>query len=190
MNDLSQAIRCEIEGQARPIIGIDGVDGSGKTYLANGIAGTLKLPVVSVDDFVEKERGNYVEYVRYAELEAAFGDAREGVIVEGICLLDVLDRLRVSAACLVYVKRCDSDGLWYDDGDYDDPSGSAETVIARIAKHCAAIAELESRLVKRRRDRDSAESSITPLRAELLRYHYRVRPQERANHVYLRTQSS
>src|SRR5437879_5862476 len=118
--DLARAISPKIEGRLRPTIGIDGADGSGKTYLAHEIGATLNLPVVSLDDFVEKERGNYAKYIRYSDLRAIVAQAHEGVIVEGICLLDVLNRLGLSADCLVYVKRCDGEGVWYEDDDYDD----------------------------------------------------------------------
>jgi hypothetical protein len=187
VNELAQAIRAKVEGRARPVIGIDGADGSGKTFLATEIGTVLNLSVVSVDDFVEKERGNYVEHIQQAELEAALGSAETGVIVEGVCLLDVVDRLALSADCLVYVKRCDADGFWYEDGDYGDPSGSADVVIARLSQQLAAVADLSCRF--HNEPGDPFAGSVTPLREEIIRYHYRARPHERADFVYLRRET-
>ncbi len=184
VNELAQAIRAHMEGRARPVVGIDGADGSGKTFLATEIGTVLNLSVLSVDDFVEKERGNYVKHIHQAELEAALGGTATGVIVEGVCLLDVLDRLRFSADCLIYVKRCDADGFWYEDGDYDDPSRSADVVLARLSQQLAAMADLTCPF--HNEPGDPFAGSATPLREEIIRYHYRARPHERADFVYLR----
>ncbi len=189
VNELVDAIRAKVEGRAaRPVIGIDGADRSGKTFLATEIGTAMNLSVVSVDDLIQKERGNYVEHVRQAELEAALGSGETGVIVEGVCLLDVLGRLALSADCLVYVKRCDADGFWYEDGDYDDPSGSADVVLARLSQQLAALADLSCRF--RNEPGDPFAASVTPLREEIIRYHYRARPHERADFAYLRRETS
>lgn len=46
-------------------IGIDGVDGSGKTTLAKNLAEQLDVPLISLDDYLDEKRDGYLDHLRY-----------------------------------------------------------------------------------------------------------------------------
>jgi hypothetical protein len=87
---------------AARVIAIDGDLGAGKSVLAEELSRILKFPCVHLDDFVMPDRGGFVEFIRYSELQTALSG--RSVVVEGICLMAVLKRLRVAPDVLVYVQ--------------------------------------------------------------------------------------
>ena len=60
---LEVSASCEIA-----ILTIDGADGCGKTYISDHVSDRIGCKVIHLDDFVEKERGAYIEFIRYEEL--------------------------------------------------------------------------------------------------------------------------
>lgn len=83
------------------VIAVDGYHGSGKTTLALALSDRIGLPVVHLDDFLERDRGHFVAALRYGELEPVVRDRR--VIVEGVCVLTVLERMGVLPDAMIYV---------------------------------------------------------------------------------------
>jgi hypothetical protein len=81
---------------------IDGPHGSGKTTLAQEVATVLRVPCVHVDDFVTKNSGGYLDFIRRDELASTLG--QRPIIVEGVCLLEVLRRLDIKADTFVYIN--------------------------------------------------------------------------------------
>src|SRR5437868_5905599 len=100
------------------VFGIDGVDGCGKSKLGASLGQTLGWPVISLDGFLEKERGSYVQWIRYADLRQAVANARGPMVVEGVCLLEVLERAAIHIDKHIYVRRVQS-GLWMDADECD-----------------------------------------------------------------------
>src|SRR5690606_4924513 len=74
------------------IISVDGVDGVGKSTLAQRLAAELDLPYVEVDEFVQPEQGGYVDYVGYDLLKVVVEPYGLGMVIEGICIKHVLSR--------------------------------------------------------------------------------------------------
>jgi dephospho-CoA kinase len=64
-------------------IGIDGMDGIGKTPLARKLAPLLGAQVISLDDYLDKKQGAYIPHIRCNEVTAAIEAASARVIVEG-----------------------------------------------------------------------------------------------------------
>ena len=110
------------------VIGIDGFCGSGKTFLARQLSPALKADLVSTDRHAVRQ-GGYRCYLDRLDL-AALGNeldltaqADRQVILEGICLLEVIARLGISrnSVCSVYVKRLSrNSGIWHDGVDLDE----------------------------------------------------------------------
>jgi len=92
-------------------IGIDGVDGAGKSPLARFLSWQLGIPSLETDMFLKK--GETFPSLRYDELKnlVEFRHLLDRpVIIEGLFLLEVLDNLNISPDILIYVINMDFDG--------------------------------------------------------------------------------
>jgi hypothetical protein len=76
----------------RWIVGIDGIDGVGKSTLAKVLGRLLGATVLSLDNHLTEDQGSYIPYLRYDEI-AQLAQTNHQVIVEGICLRAALGRL-------------------------------------------------------------------------------------------------
>jgi hypothetical protein len=98
LTELGRRIRSRQFG----LLAIDGPPGSGKTYAAQYLANELQIPCIHVDDFLIEHEGGYVDYIRYDDLEESLADAP--AIIEGVCLLEILQRVDASADLFIYVS--------------------------------------------------------------------------------------
>lgn len=155
-------------------VGIDGTNGSGKTTLAKELSSSLGYPLLSLDNFLEKNQGGFVEHLKYSELIAEIGSLKS-FIVEGVCLLEVLRRLKREVDLLVYIKR-QQHGLWADERECE-IEGDVEGFI-----------EKEREIVKRlsRLEGSSEKAGTFGLGEEIIRYHASHRPQHKANAILWR----
>ena len=112
---------CERLSKLAPstVVGIEGFMGSGKTQLANELAGNLACVVLHIDDYLvpQEEELAYAERLNYDLFRAALQEGLRKntlVLIEGICLRQVVTRLSVAPALFVYVMRMSVSGLWHD----------------------------------------------------------------------------
>lgn len=118
--DNYRALHDHLRRLRRPaLIGVEGFTGSGKSTISNDLGQDLKAVVIHTDDYViaGDESLPYPERLDYGRITTAITLARTResvIVVEGICLRVVLDRLSLSADLIVYVKRVASNGLWHD----------------------------------------------------------------------------
>lgn len=101
------------------IVAIEGFMNSGKSHLAKTLAASLSCGVVHADDFIiPSERVlPYVDRIDFDQLKAALSCSINNsplLLVEGICLRDLLARAGVFPELYVYVKRIAENGLWHD----------------------------------------------------------------------------
>lgn len=150
-------------------IGVDGTNGARKTTLAAGLAMELQLPLISLDDYLHRNQGGFIEYLRYEDLGKRLEENKD-FVVEGVCLLSVLERVGLSLGSLVYVKRYRF-GLWADESDLTVPSKSLE---AFLTEERELVAHVSGEAIE---DEPSLFEAI-------VRYHSQYRPYERANFVF------
>ena len=86
----------------RGLFAIDGYHGAGKSTVARDVAALLGIQCIHLDEFLVEDQGAFLDFLRYPELSVALRP--RPVIVEGVCLLAVLDRLHIKPDTLVYVQ--------------------------------------------------------------------------------------
>lgn len=84
------------------LIAIDGLPGAGKSTLASSLAERLRIRTVHLDDFIDPECTGFTDDLRYEDLRSAL--VQRPLIVEGVCMRDVLDRLSLSPTRFVYLQ--------------------------------------------------------------------------------------
>jgi hypothetical protein len=145
------------------LIGIDGIDGSGKTTLSKKLSDELGYTHINLDDYVDRNCGTFVEHIRYDELLSSIHSTQSPVILEGVCLLAVLEKLQRKADLLIYVRRITDYGSW------------------REEDNCDIVGDVDELIL------DANACDIPPLVEELIRYHHRYAPHRRADIIYDRT---
>ncbi len=152
--------------QANPsLIGVDGLDGCRKTTLALELAGHTHYQVISLDTFLDKNKGAYIDNIDFGGVRRAV--QKQKSIVEGVCLLKVLDRAGLKLDLAIYVQRY-RHGLWAD----EDWLGLDQNVEDYLKKLSGA-AEIVSGGDESGREED--------LSTEIIRYHHDFHPHDRAD---------
>ncbi len=152
-------------------IGIDGTNGAGKSTTASKLAEILGLTHLNLDEYLQKKKGGFLDYLKYPEIKQKISEL-ECFVIDGVCLLNVLEKIGIDVDCLIYVKRI-RHGLWADK-DECDVTGDIEEYIKREKEFV--------RLIK--------GSNTTPdtlgLAEEIIRYHYKYKPHHKAQFCYMR----
>jgi hypothetical protein len=102
-NDLHDLLQ-DLRRRGPRIIGIDGELGAGKTTLAERLSGELLCPCVHLDSFLIPGQASFLPSIQYGRLAAALAGVTGTVIIEGICLLAVLERLALPADYLIFIE--------------------------------------------------------------------------------------
>lgn len=147
------------------IIGIDGLDGCRKSSLAVRLSGHIGLKVVSLDRFLDKNKGTYVEHIDLDNVRAEVQGNR--AIIEGVCLLKVMQKAGLSIDLAIYVQRLHQ-GRWADE-DWLGLEQDVDEHLRRINQSAEWISG------------GSIESSDDGLVGEIIRYHHDFRPHEKAD---------
>ena len=165
------------------LVGIDGIDGAGKSTLAKELSTALDITHINLDDYVEKEKGNFVDFIDFEMLNESINKSETTVIVEGICLLEVLSRIGRSLDLLIYIKRISSYGAWRDEGECEIPGDIEEFIQKKkqeLKAFCKATAKIEGS------DYNEKDFSFPTLREEIFRYHYTHQPHKKADVYFIR----
>ena len=84
------------------LIALDGLPGGGKSTLTASLSALLTIRAVHLDDYLVHGSVGFTDYLRYEDLRHAL--LQRPVIVEGVCMLDVLDRLELRPDQFVYLQ--------------------------------------------------------------------------------------
>jgi len=85
------------------LIAIDGRLAAGKTAAAKALAARLNCARLHLDDYLEPGTRQFVASLRFDALRRALDGHRGRIVIEGICLLNVLRQLQLVPEYLVYV---------------------------------------------------------------------------------------
>lgn len=177
----------EVKRKNAQCIVIDGADGSGKSTLADVITEKLRLIHINLDDYLEKKRGSFLEYIKYDLLKKVIEDANSPIIIEGVCVLAIAKTLQVKYDLHIYVKRMSHHGFWNDSELYDVDDNVDVDVDAFIAKQNAELRKLCEVMPQiEGKEFDPEDANIPKLIEELIRYHYEFKPHKIADIIYER----
>lgn len=171
----------EIRQKNAEIILIDGGDGSGKSTLASEITKSISAAHINLDDYLDKNRGNFVGFIKYDLLKKKIEDSRAPIIIEGVCALSVINKLQQKFDLHIYVKRMSDFGFWSDDNLFDVDEDVEDFIAEKNNDHrkfCETMAQIEGERY------DPEETTIPKITEELIRYHYEFKPQETADIIY------
>ena len=149
------------------IISIDGVDGVGKSTLSCKIAEELSLPNIEIDTFVQEQQDGYTKYIDYDRLGERIVQDRisnQMIVVEGICVQQVLKKMSLTPDVSVYVKVIDGYGFWMDQIRLFPPGKSADEMINERKVKGFSLGHVE----------------------EIICYHYTFKPHENADYIFER----
>ena len=170
--DLVKALSPLVRPNRTLVVGIDGASGSGKSSLALDLSTRLAGKVFHIDDYVERKRGEYLKRIDYESAGNDIGQFMSEniqlVVIEGVCLLNILETLRVEPHKVIYVKRVARDGYWYDYR-LSDPEFSLEESLHYV-------------------DRSENVPGIGNLDREITTYHHQYSPLEKADFIFRRVQ--
>lgn len=108
--------------------------------------------------------------------------AKEPIIIEGVCLLAVLERLQRRLDTLIYVKRVSDYGSWRDEEDCD-VTEEIDEFMNKKREELRKFVRMEAHI----EGKDAPNDVDFPeLAEEIIRYHYGYRPHEKADIIYKR----
>jgi hypothetical protein len=87
------------------IIAIDGELGAGKTTFAANLSRENYYSCIHLDDFLAHEQAAFVTALKLHEIRKALELVRGPFIVEGVCVLQVLDLLGVTPSMHIFLHR-------------------------------------------------------------------------------------
>jgi len=180
-SDISE-ILTKLKTSGFRVVGIDGIDGTGKSTLAASLTEELGCSHINLDDHIDKNQGKYVNHIHYTVVQEIINGAVLPIIIEGVCLLAITERLQLNLDTLIYIKRISSYGSWRDEDDCEVTEDIDEFMNRKredLNKFVHAAAYIEGK--------DIPNDTIFPeLAEEIIRYHYAYRPHKRADIVYNR----
>ncbi len=169
--DLISALTKQTQTSSVRIIGIDGASGVGKTTLAHQLQKEIGGVVISIDDFVEQHQQAYFSSIQWERLIASIETLRSStqfLILDGVSLVKVLERLAMKPDYLIYVRRVNEFGDWSDDWLCEEDRDLNAT-LARI-------------------DRMEKVPGTGNLDREIAEYHNKYKPLRKAQYVFDRTE--
>lgn len=160
------------------LVGLDGENGIGKsTAIAPILREALGGKIISVDDFLNKDKGGYEDYVNYDGLKNEIETRLSSgvVILEGVLLLKILERIALVPDKLYYATG----EVWY--LEWQDYDASGKTLDLIIQQKERDIDTIDKMLYPNRTN----EYRLKGLYPELYRYTYDYKPTKRADSVFL-----
>jgi hypothetical protein len=147
--DLFETVSSKISGVEHAVVGIDGAMSIGKSPMARQLGQAIGAEVVELDVFHSHDGAPYVEKIDTDRLRRTLTRALESgppVVIEGVCLLDVLRRINIDPTVLVFIKP----GQRSIAGDFIDPDLTEDDMLRNIGTGKLAALDREIGLYQRR----------------------------------------
>ena len=172
--------KAELAKNGSLVIGLDGLDGIGKTTLARELAQRLNAKLISLDQYEEKGHRRYVENLRCSDIIV---DISSITVIEGVCLRAVEERCQIFIDLHIYVRRIDKYGIW------DDEELCLSVAAPDVLKQRERdLQETVNRIIHDD-DANLERGAELGLLGELIDYHHTYHPVERADIVFDLVQS-
>ena len=167
-----------LKSKSLKIIGIDGIDGIGKTYLAKEIEkiGYIKI---SLDDFLEKKSGGYFNFLDLEKINN-FIKKNKGkqIAIEGVLLLKVIEKLKLKVDYLIYMTN----SIWiYEWAEYFNGKYSKMKLSEIINE-----VEVETTKLNKILDPNFDRYKMKGFRKEIYEYSFKYKPWGRADIIIQR----
>lgn len=164
---------------AARLIGVDGLDGVGKSTIARSLARCCARGIVEVDSYLRRNEDRYLAALDLIRLE---GDVRaeEKLIVEGCLLHAVMAKVGLNPDFCIYVvktsqMRGHSEMESVDEHELLFGSKSAAEIIAHEEDQLRRWAEVAPEFI------DATSANLSGLTKELIAYHRDFSPHRRAD---------
>ncbi len=109
-SDLLITVLSHINSKKNGLIAIDGKDGSGKSRIADRLCSDGQFYHINLDDsrYLDKHHGEYIKYINKSILLMDIQDDTDKIIIlDGICILDLLSEINRVPDLHIYVKKID-----------------------------------------------------------------------------------
>jgi hypothetical protein len=161
----------------KKIICVDGEDGIGKsTSITPSIAKNIQSKIISIDKYLKKEKGGYIDFIKYKDLENDVLKAikHNNVIIEGVLLLKILERLKIKPNKFIY----STSQLWFDDWqEHKELNREFSDIIKKEESNCELFSNISNS------DEKSKPYKLTNFRHEMYKYTYQYKPIDMADDV-------
>ena len=173
------AVRLQEGGYRR--IGIDGFTGCGKSTLAMDLSTSLDFDLLSIDDYLDQNQGKYLDHLRLEDLQKVYESQFGGCIIEGVCLLQVLEAAQLGIDVLIYIKRMHRE-IWADERECDVNPENVNHAIGEMGGLVTLFSTMEVD------NPGELKAGLPKLVEEISLYHASYRPIDNANFFYLRNE--
>jgi hypothetical protein len=180
-SDLSHIVEI-LKSSSLKVLAVDGFPGAGKSTLANFIAEKLNWQHINLDDYIEKHQGQYINSMQNYKIIDLINTQKVPVIIEGLCLLQILQINNIDYDFLIYVKKISLSGNWIDKDEYFS-SGDVEKFVTKKRKDYEKISKIGAMFD---RDASSDEYVFNDVIEEVIRYNDKYSPHMVANIIYSR----
>ena len=173
------------------VISIDGSDGSGKSTLALCLCcRNPNFIYFDIDThYLYPQNGSYLDNLNYELLKQNIDSTTsngEYVVLDGVCNLEILERLQTKPEIKIYVKMVDDLGYWFKGRNFKYNCGDVETIISENARTSRAFNDSDFNNINTTKSTIQSEY-IETLEDEIIRYHFTFRPDETADIIHKNT---
>lgn len=184
IEELTDKVREKVENNTFYLIAIDGVYGSGKSTIARNLSSSLDIKHIELDNerYLQKQKGGYVDYINYSVLLEDLQECKEqnkSVIVEGICILEILERADINPVLHIYLKKL-AVSIWLD-GKHFDYSSTVEEEVKKDREQLEKFHKLSAQIEVEKEEFNYSEQGIFH---EQLQYHFKFKPDKNADIHY------
>jgi adenylate kinase family enzyme len=171
------------------IISFDGKNGSGKSTLAKSLCEDEGYIHLNLDDeeYLDNEKGTFIDYIKYDILDKKIKENMNNMkvtIIDGICILKILENLKIKSELKIYVKKLSWYGYWYDEN-YFDYEKKAEDIIQESEN---SIKQSMNYKAEKQNDPSLKYVFKKSIFHEIIEYHHEYKPDENADILYERFQ--